>query len=287
MAMLTSSPKRMRACLVQYNGDSLGKRFPLDLSKMILGRSPRASIVIHDPSISRIHAEAYRNGTQIDIEDLDSVNGTFVNDQKLSDRRTLHDGDLIRLGTVLFKYFAHDNIENAFHDKIYRLKTIDALTHTFNKGYLQETLDSEFKYAKTYNQPLSVFYFDLDFFKKVNDTYGHAAGDAILKETATRVKAHLREEDILCRFGGEEFVVILPGTDQARATQVAENVRRAMEAASFAFPASETETIEIQQLISGGVSQMNEQMASYDQLLHDADQKLYQSKTNGRNQITS
>lgn len=282
MSILTSSPRRMRACLVQYNGQNLGKRFPLDLSKMILGRSPRASIVIHDQSVSRIHAEAYRNGTQIDLEDLDSVNGTFVNDQKINERRALHDGDLIRLGTVLFKYFAHDNIENIFHDKIYRMSTIDALTHTFNRKYLMETLDSEFKYAKTYNQPLSVFYFDLDHFKKVNDTYGHAAGDFILKETASRVKAHLRDEDILCRFGGEEFVVILPGTDLAKAAQLAENVRRAMEAATFMY-----QTTSIPQLLSGGVSQISEAMASHDDLLRDADQKLYRSKENGRNQITT
>lgn len=281
MSIMTSSPRRMRACLVQYNGQNLGKRFPLDLTQMILGRSPRVSIVVNDKSVSRIHAQAYRNGTRIDLEDLDSVNGTFINDLKIEQRKILKDGDFIRLGTVLFKYFAHDNIESIFHDKIYRMSTIDAGTSTFNKKYLMETLESEFKYSKSYNQPLSIIYFDLDFFKKVNDTYGHSTGDYVLKETANLISTLLGKDDILCRYGGEEFVIIQPGTDKKNSMELAEKIRLSMENNVFNY-----DNKEIRQNISAGVSQRTNEMDNLTELLNDADQKLYYSKSHGRNKVT-
>ena len=182
---------------------------------------------------------------------------------------------------MLFKYFAQGNVENVFHDKIYRMATIDGGTQTFNKQYLLESLDSEFKFSKSYGRPLSVIYFDLDHFKKVNDTYGHNAGDFILSELSTLVKSIVRKDDIFCRFGGEEFVILLPNTDARTAYDSAERIRNAVESHVF-----NTEGHSLKQTVSLGVSQLQASMNTPKDFLEDADKKLYQSKQNGRNQVT-
>ena len=85
------------------------------------------------------------------MEDLGSSNGTFINDKKIESATELNDQDMVRLGTILFKFFVNENIDGIIHDKIYRMATIDAGTQTFNKKYLLETIKSEFKYSKSYN----------------------------------------------------------------------------------------------------------------------------------------
>lgn len=274
-------PKRVRACLVQYNGTNLGKRHILEGTEWVIGRSPNVSIVVNEQSVSRQHARCQRVGDNIEIDDLGSSNGTYVNDKRVVGRQALNDGDIIRLGTILFKYFAQDNLENAFHDKIYRMATVDGGTQTFKREYLMESLKSEFKFSKTYSRSLSLIYFDLDFFKKVNDTYGHSAGDYILKETATLVKALIRKDDIFGRIGGEEFVLLLPNTDARTAYELAERIRSNMEKHAFKHDGKL-----IRQTLSMGVSQVNPNMKTPEDLLNDADKKLYLSKTGGRNRIT-
>ncbi|MFW7377608.1 MAG: diguanylate cyclase [Oligoflexus sp.] len=280
-ASIFNPPKKSAACFVQYSGTNLGKRYVLDDREMVVGRSPNVQIVINEQSVSRNHAQCVTNGDQVLISDLGSSNGTYINDKRISSNHVLRDGDIIRLGNIVFKFFAQGNIENVFHDKIYRMATIDGGTQTFNKKYLLEALDSEFKFSRTYSRPLSVIYFDLDHFKKVNDTYGHNVGDFILKETSVLVKSMIRKDDIFCRFGGEEFVILLPSTDAKTAYELAERIR--LEMVKYRF---NTEGHQIQQTVSMGVSQLNPSMASPKDLLEDADKKLYQSKSNGRNRVT-
>jgi two-component system, cell cycle response regulator len=275
-------PKGKRACLVQYSGASLGKRYILDSAEMIIGRAPKSGIVLNEGSVSRQHARFFQTGDTVELEDLGTTNGTFVNDLKVEVRSRLRDGDIIRLGTILLKFFAHDNIENVFHDKIYRMATIDAGTQIFNKKYLLESLETEFKFSRTYNRPLSIILYDLDFFKKVNDAFGHNAGDFILKESSTLAKSAIRKEDILARFGGEEFCIILPGTDLKVAHELAERIRAAIQTHVFNF-----DNRDIKQTISLGVSELKPSMAIPKDLLDDADQKLYKSKKDGRNRVTA
>lgn len=273
--------KRKRACLVQYNGASLGRRYIIDQPEMIIGRAPTATICVAEDTLSKIHAKCFQLGDSVDIEDLNSTNGTFLNDRRIEQRTTLRDGDILRLGSVLFKFFAHENIENVFHDKIYRMATIDAGTEIFNKKYLMETLDSEFRFSRAYQRPLSLIIYDLDFFKKVNDTHGHNAGDFILKESAQIAKSVIRKDDILGRFGGEEFCVILPNTDGPTAHELAERIRKKIESHLFSF-----EDKQIQQTISMGIAEIAGSVNSAQTLMEIADQKLYQSKREGRNRVT-
>lgn len=274
-------PKKTAACLVQYSGTNLGKRYVLDQSEMTVGRAPTVDIVINEQSVSRSHAQCVLAGDDVIMVDLGSSNGTFINDKKVVGRQNLRDGDIIRLGNIVFKFFAQGNVENVFHDKIYRMATIDVGTNTFNKKYLVESLDSEFKFARAYARPLSLIYFDLDFFKKVNDTYGHSVGDGILRETSALVKSTIRKDDIFCRYGGEEFVILLPSTDAKTAYELAERIRGLFENHKFDIQGNI-----IKQTISMGVSQLIPKMQGPDSLLEDADKKLYQSKTDGRNRVT-
>lgn len=279
---ITRAPVRGRACLIQYNGENLGRRFLLDAPEIAIGRVPDAGIFISDDSVSREHAKVYTEGDHVEIEDVGSSNGTFIHNQRISARTPLKDGDIIRFGAILFKFFAKDNIESAFHDKIYRLATVDAGTQLFNKKYLLETLDSEFRLCRVYGRPLSVIYYDLDFFKKVNDAHGHNCGDYVLRESAYVAKACMRTEDVLARFGGEEFVAILPGSDIYIATELAERIRKAVADHEFVF-----EGKTLTQTISVGVSEMQPLFKTAADLLDDADRKLYQSKSLGRNRVTA
>ena len=279
---VTRAPARSRACLIQYSGETLGRRFLLDAPEIIIGRVPSAGILLADDSVSREHAKVISGGNTVAVEDLGSSNGTFIYDQRVASRTTLQNGDMLRLGSVLLKFFAQDNIESAFHDKIYRMATIDAGTQLFNKKYLLETLESEFRLCRVYGRPLSVIYYDLDFFKKVNDAHGHGCGDYVLRESAQVVKSCMRTEDILGRFGGEEFVAILPGADGRTAAELAERIRKSMEDYEFIF-----DNKKLKQTISIGVSENRRQFKSHTDLLNDADRKLYQSKDLGRNRVTA
>jgi len=273
---------RSRACLIQYSGDALGHRFLLDVPEIIIGRVPDAGIFIPDDSVSREHAKIISSGDAVAVEDLGSSNGTFIAEQRVYARTVLSDGDILRLGSILLKFFARDNIESTFHDKIYRMATVDAGTQLFNKKYLLETLESEFRLSRVYGRPLSVIYYDLDFFKKVNDTHGHSCGDYILRESAQIAKSCMRAEDILARFGGEEFVALLPGADGRTAAESAERIRKSVEDYPFVCDGKS-----VKQTISVGVSENRSEFKTYTDLLDDADRKLYQSKHSGRNRVTA
>jgi diguanylate cyclase (GGDEF)-like protein len=280
-ATIFGPSRRQKPCLVQYSGTDLGKRYQLDQPELTVGRNPSNPIVVHEASVSRQHVKLMVRDQTVEVEDLASANGTFINETRIDARTVLKDGDMLRLGTILFKFFAQGNIENVFHDKIYRMATIDAGTQIFNKKYLQEALESEFKQARSYGKPLSVIIYDLDFFKKVNDVHGHNAGDFILKESAQLVKSVLRKSDIFGRFGGEEFVVLLPDSDARTAAELAERIRSTVAANPFPFGGAV-----IQQTISLGVAQLTADIADPRAFLEIADQKLYRSKHEGRNRVT-
>jgi len=270
------------ACLIQYSGDTLGRRYLLDVPEITIGRSYVNGIMIHDDSVSRQHVKIILSGNVVSIEDLGSSNGTFIHDEPVKTRTILIDGDILRLGNILLKFFSHDNVESVFHDNIYRLTTLDVGTGLFNKKYLLETLETEFRFCLDNNRPLSVIYYDLDNFKSVNDQYGHTSGDVILRECAQLVKTCMRAEDVLARYGGEEFVAVLPNTDVRNAAGLAERIRESIQNYDFVVDRKI-----VKQTVSLGVSENGPGFKFYMELLDDADRKLYQSKKTGRNRVTT
>ncbi len=290
MIRATTRPKTQGIpSFVQYNGAATGKRYLLEKPEILLGRAVSSDIMLNDNSVSRTHAHIFNNETGVFIEDKGSANGTYINEQKITGKQKLADQDMIRLGTVLLKFFSADNVDGFIQDKIYQLATIDAGTQIFNKQYLQDTLESEFRKAKRANVNLTVLVFDLDHFKKVNDTYGHNAGDQVLRDLAKVVKGCIRKEDILARFGGEEFVVVLPNTSDQQSIKVAENIRNKCQSFSHSIDYMSNGTkmhAEHTQTISVGIAGLKPEMNSPKELLELADQKLYQSKKDGRNRVT-
>jgi diguanylate cyclase (GGDEF)-like protein len=288
-SILTNPAKKLQACLVQYSGAGLGKRHLLQDKEVTIGRSTAATIFLNETSVSREHARFYLSDSYVEVEDKASSNGTYVNDEKIQGKVSLKDGDIIRLGTILLKFFDTDNIDGIVQDKIYRMATVDVLTQIFNRQYLMDALSSEFKVAKAYKSPLTIIYFDLDHFKKVNDSYGHNCGDVILKDSCNLVKKVVRKDDVFGRVGGEEFVIILPKTDAETAVELAERVRKVHESHIFNLEYEKNGTnltVAHKQYVSLGVAQLNSGMTEPEHLLGAADRKLYTSKETGRNKVT-
>jgi diguanylate cyclase (GGDEF)-like protein len=274
--------------LIHYNGPDVGKRYILNQKVTDIGRSLSACISVADSSISRYHAIITADGDRFTIEDTDSVNGTYINDRKIK-KHILNDQDVIQMGLLILKYLANNNIDSIIHDKIYQMATIDAHTQIFNKQYILNTLDLEFNISKESGQPLSVIYYDLDFFKRVNDQYGHAAGDYVLQENAKMIKQVIGNDGIFGRFGGEEFVAILPNTPLEAATKIAEIIRHRCEIQRIEIEHESNDKTLVsvhKQTISAGVAEISIGMQSASDLLKRSDKNLYISKQEGRNRIT-
>ncbi len=183
----------------------------------------------------------------------------------------------------LLQYIAMQASMSMKNSKLYELATVDSLTGLNNKGYFQTRINEEFKRSMRYKQPLSVIMFDIDFFKAVNDTYGHKSGDYVLKEIAGVLRDSCRNNvDIPCRVGGEEFCVISPETSEADAFHLAERVRKEVEKITLKID----DKISIKKTLSAGVASINEKSNSFEEVIDSADKALYHSKGNGRNQVT-
>ena len=172
-----------------------------------------------------------------------------------------------------------------FHDKINEVSTTDELTGLHNRKYLQERLDAEISRSRRYKTPLSCLLFDIDFFKVVNDMYGYEWGDVLLKNFADKLKAMIRKEDVLTRYGDEEFIVILPNTTEDNAFLFAERFRRNIEKMEF-IPAGEEERHPI--TVSGGISTypcLANVEEDANTVIRYAEHALYNAKKRGKNKI--
>lgn len=157
----------------------------------------------------------------------------------------------------------------------------DALTGLFNRRYMEGHLKVLVEQSRVTRRPLSLLISDIDHFKQVNDTYGHASGDAVLKEFAARLRRNTRGLDLVCRLGGEEFVVLMPNTEMQRASQIAERIRSHVAAAPFQLEAGPS----IPVTASVGVATIENSLDTSETLLRRADKALYAAKRSGRNRV--
>jgi diguanylate cyclase (GGDEF)-like protein len=269
-----------QACLVLIYpaGENLGKRFELQNNEVIIGRGADSDIQVDRDSVSRRHAKLERRGSRWSVVDLNSTNGTYVNDTPTKDR-LLDDGDLVKIGNTIFKFLTGGNVESAYHEEIYQMTIVDGLTRAYNKRYFIENLERELARCGRNKRPLSLVMFDIDHFKKINDTHGHLTGDHVLKELAGRVRNRVRKEEIFARYGGEEFIVLLPEASNQNALDFAEQVRRMIERQTFEF---EGDAIPV--TVSCGVATVAEEMPG-DAFIKLADDNLYRAKRGGRNRV--
>ncbi|MGA2895331.1 MAG: PleD family two-component system response regulator [Xanthobacteraceae bacterium] len=170
-----------------------------------------------------------------------------------------------------------DNVQQSIEMAI-----TDALTNLFNRRYMESHLGTLLEQAAARGKPLSALIIDIDFFKAINDTHGHDAGDDVLRDFALRIKRSIRGIDLACRYGGEEFVIIMPETDMAVAAMVAERLRRRIAAEPFAIQQG---TRHVPVTISIGIAALRGQDDTAAMLLKRADQALYRAKRDGRNRV--
>jgi len=163
----------------------------------------------------------------------------------------------------------------------------DPLTGIFNRRYLDRRLHEETAVARRYGRPLSAMLLDIDHFKRINDTYGHQIGDHVLTALVEVVASVLRESDIFARYGGEEFMVIVPHTPKLRAIDLAERLRKCIEAHEFKFTDERGEKLDIRLTVSIGVASFSNEIADMDKLVYAADENLYRAKNEGRNRVVS
>jgi two-component system, cell cycle response regulator len=257
------------------------KRFPLDTPVLRIGRGSENQVVLEGDSVSRRHARIELKGDEWYVFDEKSTNGTFVNDEQASSTTKLENGDRIKIGPTIFKYLSGKDVEALYHEEIYRMTIIDGLTGAYLKRYLVEALDKEIMRAKRHERPLSFVMFDIDFFKRINDTQGHLAGDHVLKELAKVVQTRIRRDEVFARYGGEEFAVLLPETSLEGARQLAEELRAKVESTEFVFQGEK-----IPVTISVGVSLLLPTHRVADDLISTADEHLYTAKRGGRNRVS-
>jgi len=268
--------------LVRMDGSEIGQVTRLTGGDVEMGRHAKCSLHLPFEGVSRQHARVFfRDGTYW-IEDTDSANGTFVRGIRITCQE-LSDGDVIQLGPrVVFRYSVTDESEERILRQLYESSVKDSLTGVYNREYLSERLKAEVAYAKRHHLELSVLMIDIDEFKRVNDTHGHPAGDAVLASTAATIARALRGEDVLARYGGEEFVAVLRGITLAGAAGVGERLRSIVEASTVAHAG----TI-IRCTISVGCASLScaGAGASADALVAVADRRLYLAKRAGRNRV--
>lgn len=285
IADLLGNARQQSAYLIVISAKSaasIGRMFKLDRSETVLGRSSEAQLQVEDDGISRKHAKVVALGDgRFQLVDLGSTNGTFHNGLKVSSA-PLGDGDKIQIGSnTVLKFSIQDELEEQYQRSIYESATRDGLTRLYNKKYFLETLHKEFSYCLRHRLPLSLVMFDVDHFKKINDVYGHPAGDYVLTRIAQRVSETVRNEDVLARYGGEEFALMLRESPEEDALVCAERCRQAVDRSEFIFGGTP-----IKVSISLGVATLlDSDFTQAEELIAVADKYLYRAKRAGRNRV--
>ena len=263
-------------------GDVLGEVYPLSQDSVIIGRAADVDLVLSDNGASRQHLQVTSMDSHWLAIDLGSTNGTYLNAEKLNTPTELQDGDKIRISDTTLKFSFHDSKDTEFHRQLRERATRDGLTQAFNQGYFMEIIAKEFNYAERHGSSLGLALIDIDHFKRVNDTYGHAAGDYILKTLCSLIEEEAREYDTFARIGGEEFAFLLRDATTDASASLAERIRAKIETGIFEF-----EENRFKVTISIGIATFSPGHSFTDnkQLFEAADKQLYKAKNAGRNQV--
>jgi diguanylate cyclase (GGDEF)-like protein len=219
------------------------------------------------------------------LTDDGSTNGTFVNGLRVEKYSTLDDGSRILLGgSVSLRFtFVTEEEEQALA-RVYDAAMRDGLTGIFNRKALDERLMSEWAFAMRHVAPLSVVLMDIDGFKAINDRFGHLAGDAVIREIASRLARAVRTEDVLGRYGGEEFLVVARDIALEQATQLAERLRKTVASDPVVFDA---ERIAVTASFGAASIACCGEHKDVRALFEVADSRLYAAKRAGRNRVVS
>lgn len=264
-------------------GPDKGAVFTLSPGRITLGRSERCHIPVTGRGVSREHAALTldHNG-HVMLEDLQSTNGVFV-DAKRIHKRLLSAGETIALGPeVQLRLEVSTIAVQDLLQKMYQSATLDPLTNLFNRRTFEERLEEEFTVLTRHKMESCLALVDVDFFKKVNDQWGHHAGDIVLQVLAGRLKESVRTGDLVGRWGGEEFILYIRQSGLDGATVLLERLRADIEALEISLPDGQSLKI----TISSGVVPLAG-FGDWKSAFQRADEALYASKSGGRNLVTS
>ena len=277
----TGAPAPYLIVITSPSSSSVGRMYRVTKDEVILGRGIQSDILVDDDGVSRYHAKIALRGEERWLVDLDSTNGTFLNGAKVKEQ-ALVEGDKIQMGrATVLKFTVQDALDETYHRELYDSAVKDGLTGIHNRRYFLERLKSEFQHTQRHKRLLSVILFDVDHFKKVNDTHGHRAGDAVLRTMAEAVAKAMRGGDVVARIGGEEFACVLRETDHASALRFGERLRKIVKAATVRWG-----TAEIEFSVSVGVATFDgSNHGDPEALMQAADDKLYAAKAAGRDRV--
>jgi len=262
-------------------GPRMGELVSLEHEETLVGRSSDCTLWIEDGAISRRHFMVSLRGKEAFISDLGSTNGTLVNGERILKQKKLEDGDKIQISRETILEFTYlDKTRQISEKKRYEMGTTDPVTGTFNKRYFLDRLHEEFSFAKRSKRELSLMIFDIDFFKKLNDNHGHLAGDFVLQKLGQLIAKTIRAHDIFCRYGGEEFVILMRDTSAQNAVNLADRLRKIVADQQFMY---ENKLLPV--TISCGVSIVAEHLNTENDFVAEADGYLYKAKESGRNRV--
>lgn len=283
-AALQASEKEAQekpAALLVVGGDLNGTLFDLVDSIIGIGRNPDNLIALEFNGVSRYHFKLLSGESNHILEDCGSKNGTYLNNKRVEKNTPLAKGDIIKIGSIALKYLPKGDPERLTYDKLNLEANTDKHTGCFNKTYFNNRINLEVNKSKVTGDPLSLIIFDLDHFKKLNDGYGHDAGDYVLKEMAQVIRANgIRDQDVFARYGGEEFVILLPKTNLKHSFEIAERLRKLIELKEFIY-----ENKRLPVTASIGVADYRQGVVTGTDLFKRADEAVYKAKEGGRNQV--
>ena len=254
--------------------------FPGDA--VLVGREEPCDMILGDASVSRRHAHVQCDEVgRIFVEDLGSTNGTRINGLPIT-RQELNPGEQLELGTVALRLDHMSSDELAHLERIQaqlRAAGRDPLTGLKTRAWLDDELPAVAERYQASRMPFSIVFIDLDHFKGVNDTFGHAVGDEVLRTAGRLMMLNVRDSDVCVRYGGEELMVFLPGSHRDRAAEIAERIRGSLEDHDWSRTAPELTVT-----ASFGVAE-HEQHESVAAWMDRADKALYAAKSGGRNRV--
>ncbi len=269
--------------LIRYVGQPMGEFIPLPLEGLSIGRAPENGLRLPEPEVSRHHVRLTiaADLETVELRDLGSTNGVFINGKRVHadpGPLKLRAEDVVRVGGHAFKLKHMDALERRYHQIMVARTTLDPLTGVGNRATVLHQLESHFDLARRHRRPLAVILADLDWFKQVNDTHGHRAGDRALESFGALLHLRVRGSDPVGRLGGDEFLIVLPETTAMMALNAAEGLRRSLTERPLELEGG----LELRLTCSLGVAELKDGDSDGGALLARADAALYGAKAGGR-----
>jgi len=282
----------IRPALVFLSGELIAVPIPLEREEVILGRALEADVRVNDTQVSRQHARIITenmpdtNRADYILVDLHSRNGTFLNGRRIMSER-LTNGDKISIGDTILRFDLLDEIDREYQKQIHRLISHDDLTGLLSSRSFFSELRREASRSTAENRPFCVLMMDGDYFKAVNDTFGHLTGSKTIEEIGASIIANLRTGDAAARFGGDEFAAFLLDAEMPQALVAAERIRTSVAEKEFSVVRPGQQSLTHHITISIGVASFPDDSSDPIELVEMADSALYRAKRTGRNRVSA